>query len=151
MDLLPILLTDATPMDSLVDRLMVNHERLPVVDARVTLPEAVEVVQFGRRTNGHLVLREEEQIESVMAEITEVRRRHPAADPADEAVVAFKDQRAGLEAAGFGSCALVRQLARDEFAGHRGAAPCRRPTDATHRGDHVSCPGDPPSRRDPDQ
>ncbi len=100
LDSLPLLITDATPIDTLVDRLTMNHERLPDVDVVITLPDVVDVVQCAVRTNGHMVLKDDERAGTVMAEIGEMRRRYPVGDPWLEAAIGFKDHRAGIEGIG---------------------------------------------------
>jgi hypothetical protein len=96
-----MLVLEATPVDALVDHLTGLHERLPDLEAQVRLPESVTVVQYASSSNGHAVLRDEERLIAVLAEVTAERERWPVGSPGREAAVCFRAHRDRLVELGF--------------------------------------------------
>ncbi len=95
-----LLVLDATPVRPLVDYLTRDHDRLPDVEATVRLPEEVRVVQLATATNGHAVMREEENVNAVLSQIATERSLHPVS-PEGEGAVCFKALKKTLVESGF--------------------------------------------------
>jgi hypothetical protein len=102
-----MLVLDATPVDTFVDYLTQQHERLPDTRATVWLPENVTVVQYASSSNGHAVLREQHRMDAVASEIAAERQRYPADWPEQEAAVCFVSQRKTVENLGFDSSQVL--------------------------------------------
>ena len=95
-----LLVLDATPVRPLVDYLTRDHDRLPDVEATVRLPEEVRVVQLATATNGHAVMRENKNINAVLAQIATERSLHPVS-PEAEGAICFKSLKRTLVESGF--------------------------------------------------
>lgn len=91
-----VLVLDATPIPSLVDRLLGHHTRLPDIVADVRLPESVRVVQYASTSNGHGALKVRGGLTTVLGEIAAERTRVPVADRSQEAAIVYRDQRRAL-------------------------------------------------------
>ncbi|MBN9492872.1 hypothetical protein J0H33_05940 [bacterium] len=98
---LPMLILDATPVRSLVDHVTRSHTRLLDVEAPISLPENVRVVQYATQTNGYLQMADEHNVARLVAQIQRDRQSHPVARPEDEAVVCYKRTSAAIVGAGF--------------------------------------------------
>ncbi len=97
---LPLLVMEATPIPSLVDRLTAQHTRLPDVTVTVALPENVTVVQHAGSSNSRTVLRNPDRLKDVLTEVTGERERFPVRGASQEAAICFKSMRAAVEAVG---------------------------------------------------
>ena len=95
-----LLVLDATPVRKLVDYLTRDHDRPPDVEAAVRLPQEVRVVQLATATNGHAVMREEENVNAVLSQIAAERSLHPVS-PEGEGAVCFKALKKTLVESGF--------------------------------------------------
>ncbi len=142
-----MLVLEATPVDALVDHLSGLHERLPDVEAQVRLPESVTVVQYASSSNGHAVLRDEERLAAVLAEVTAERERLPVGSPDREAALLPCAQRpAGRTRLRAGPGAHLRRRARPERRVRCRAVARHRAAHAAERRPPLLSSGDPPRR-----
>src|SRR5690606_6689536 len=88
---MPMLILDATPVESLVAHVTSLHQRLQDVEVLVTLPGNVTVVQYAGRGNGHTALRSDLGLSAVVREIEQERARFPVAAPEQEGAIAYKN------------------------------------------------------------